>query len=232
MITRRPAFERGHSKLDWLDSWHTFSFSDYYDPEHMAFRSLRVINDDIIAGGGGFGTHPHQDMEIVTYVLDGALQHRDSLGTGSIIKPGDSQRMSAGTGIFHSEFNASKTEPVRLLQIWIEPSRRGIKPSYEQKRFPLADQVNQLHLIGSPDGRGGSVTIIQDVLISAGRLSTGSKAIYPIDSGRHAWLQVARGDLTVSGIKLQQGDGLAVSGEPKLDVTASTDAELLIFDLA
>ena len=232
MMTIRRAEERGRSDLGWLDSRHTFSFADYHDPAHMGFRALRVINDDRVAGGGGFGTHPHRDMEIVSVVLDGALQHRDSLGTGSVIRPGDVQRMSAGTGIRHSEFNASPTEPVRFLQIWILPERPGLPPGYEQKAFPAAERRNRLRLVASPDGRDGSLTLHQDVRLYAAALAAGAKVAYAPAAGRHVWVQVARGALTLNGQALREGDGAALSGEPALELAADAEAECLLFDLA
>jgi len=231
MLTIRPAAERGRVRLDWLDSQHTFSFGDYYDPAHMGFRALRVINEDVVAPGGGFATHPHRDMEIVTWVLDGALEHRDSLGTGSVIRPGEVQRMSAGTGIRHSEQNASTSDPVHLLQIWLLPERAGLPPSYEQRPVPL-DAVDGLRLIASPDGRDGSVTLHQSVDLWAGRLAAGSTAARPLAAGRHAWLQVARGDVRVNGHRLDAGDGAAISDEPRVEIRAERAAEVLLFDLA
>ncbi|MGB8273863.1 MAG: pirin family protein, partial [Alphaproteobacteria bacterium] len=205
----RRADERGRSKLAWLDSKHSFSFGSYFDPKCMGFRSLRVINDDRIAPGGGFATHPHRDMEIVTYVLDGALSHRDSLGNGSVIRPGEVQRMSAGTGIEHSEFNASDTEPVHLLQVWLLPERLNLAPGYEQRAIVPA-QGSGLSLVGSPDGREGSVTIHQDVALYAGRFAPREAARLALEPGRSAWVQVARGDIAVGGETLSDGDGLAV----------------------
>jgi redox-sensitive bicupin YhaK (pirin superfamily) len=231
MLTIRPAAERGHAHIDWLDSHHSFSFGEYYDPKHMGFRSLRVINDDVIAPGGGFGTHPHRDMEIVTWVLDGALEHRDSLGTGSVIRPGEVQRMSAGTGIRHSEFNASTSTPVHLLQIWLLPERAGLPPSYEQKSIPLDDGAG-LHLIASPDGRAGSVTIHQAADVWAGRLASGAEATHALAAGRHAWVQVARGDVHLNGQALHAGDGAALSNETTIALRADSDSEVLVFDLA
>jgi redox-sensitive bicupin YhaK (pirin superfamily) len=231
MIEVYRAETRGHTRLDWLDSRHTFSFGEYYDPEHMGFRTLRVINDDRVAPGGGFATHGHRDMEIITYVLDGGLLHRDSLGNGSVIRPGEVQRMSAGTGIQHSEFNASAEAPVHFLQIWILPAERNISPSYEQRALPDAVR-NGLALIGSPDGRDGSVTLHQDVSVYAGQLSGGSSARHAVGANRFAWLHVARGEAMVQGQSLGGGDGAAVSGEPWLSIQADRSAELLLFDLA
>ncbi len=231
MIEVYRAETRGHTRLDWLDSRHTFSFGEYYDPEHMGFRTLRVINDDRVAPGGGFATHGHRDMEIITYVLDGTLQHRDSLGNGSAIRPGEVQRMSAGTGIQHSEFNASADAPVHFLQIWILPAARDIAPSYEQRALPDAVR-NGLALIGSRDGRDGSVTLHQDVSVYAGQLAGGSSVRHAVGANRFAWLHVARGEATVQGQSLRAGDGAAVSGEPWLSIQADQSAEVLLFDLA
>jgi redox-sensitive bicupin YhaK (pirin superfamily) len=231
MLTIRPADARGHAQLDWLDSRHTFSFGDYYDPAHMGFRALRVINEDRVAPGTGFGTHPHRDMEIVTYILAGALQHRDSLGTGSVIRPGEIQRMSAGTGIQHSEINASQSEPVHLLQIWVLPERPGLPPGYEQRPLPPAAQ-GRLSLIGSRDGRDGSVTIHQDVELYSGRLAASQPVTHALAPGRSAWLQVARGDLTVNGQAVSAGDGVAIGGERSLELRSVDEAEILLFDLA
>ncbi len=231
MITIRRASDRGHTRIDWLDSWHTFSFGEYYDPKHVDFRALRVINEDRVAPGGGFGTHAHRDMEIVTYVLEGALEHRDSLGNGSIIRPGEIQRMSAGTGIRHSEFNQSKTDAVHFLQIWVMPERAGLPAGYEQRTLP-PDVRGGLRLIASRDGRDGSVTIHQDAAIHAAQLAAGASAEHALASGRHAWLQVAQGAVTVNGEALQAGDGAAVSDAPSVAVRADDDAEVLLFDLA
>lgn len=232
MITPRPAAERGTTRIDWLDSRHTFSFGEYYDPAHMGFRALRVINDDRVAPAAGFGTHPHRDMEIVTWVLEGELEHKDSLGNGSVIRPGDAQRMSAGTGIRHSEFNPSPTKPVRLLQIWLLPERAGLPPGYEQRSFSGDDLGGRLRLIASPDGREGSVTIHQDVAVYAGRLAGGQSAALDLRPDRHAWLQVARGRVVVNGHTLADGDGLAVSDESRVEIRGESDAEVLLFDLA
>jgi redox-sensitive bicupin YhaK (pirin superfamily) len=231
MIDIRRAAERGRTRLPWLNSYHTFSFGDYYDPAHMGFRALRVINDDYIAAGQGFGTHPHRDMEIITYVLDGALEHRDSLGTGSVIHPGEVQRMSAGTGIRHSEFNQSKEDPVHLLQIWILPEKTGLPPSYEQRAVPPSDQEG-LALAASRGGRDGSVTVHQDVNLYAAQLAPGRSVTHRIAPGRHAWLQIARGTVSVNGHPLAAGDGAAVSDEGQLLLAAAAPAEVLLFDLA
>ena len=231
MLTLRPAGERGHADHGWLDSWHSFSFADYYDPTHMGYSVLRVINDDRIAKGGGFGAHPHRDMEIVTYILEGALAHRDSMGNGSVIRPGDVQRMSAGSGVVHSEVNANDGE-TRLLQIWILPQDKGGAPGYEQIHFDDGALRDRLRLIASQDGRKGSVRIQQDAAIHAGRLSAGVGLQHRLATGRKAYLQVARGGLRLNGGQpLQEGDGVMVEAEPYLDIEASTDAELLLFEL-
>jgi hypothetical protein len=231
MIAIRPAKERGHADHGWLDTWHTFSFADYYDPRFMGFRALRVINEDFVAAGRGFPTHGHRDMEIITYVLEGALEHRDSLGTGSVIRPGEVQRMSAGTGVRHSEANPSATEPLHLLQIWIEPSKAGIAPGYEQQTFADADKRGRLRLVASPDGADGSVTIHQDARVYATVLGPGQHVEHTLAPGRHAWLHVARGTLALNGHRLAQGDGAAMTAEPSLTLLADTDAEALLFDL-
>jgi redox-sensitive bicupin YhaK (pirin superfamily) len=230
MIRIRPGNQRGQTRLDWLDSRHSFSFADYYDPAHMGFRSLRVINDDWIGAGGGFGMHPHRDMEIITYVLEGSLEHRDSLGTGSVIQPGEVQRMTAGTGIRHSEFNPSEEQPVRLLQIWLLPEKQGLKPSYEQKSFrPNGDG---LCLLASRDVRDDAVTIHQDVDLFSGRLTPGAKVRHALKPGRHAWIQMTKGEILLNGKRLKDGDDAALSDEPSVEVTAQTPAEFLLFDLA
>jgi len=230
MINIRPGNERGQTRLDWLDSRHSFSFGDYYDPANMGFRSLRVINDDRVGAGGGFGMHPHRDMEIITYVLEGSLEHRDSLGTGSVIQPGEVQRMTAGTGIRHSEFNPSEKTPVRLLQIWLLPEKQGLKPSYEQKSLPA--NGNGLRLLASRDGRDDAVTIHQDVDLFAGRLTLGEKVRHAFRPGRHAWIQVTKGEILLNGQRLKDGDGAALSDEPSVEVTAAANsAEFLLFDL-
>lgn len=231
MITLRPASERGHADHGWLDTRHTFSFADYHDPRHMGFRALRVINDDRVKPGHGFGTHPHRDMEIVSYVLDGALEHKDSMGTGSVIRPGDVQRMSAGTGVRHSEFNHSKSEGVRFLQIWILPERTGITPSYEQKTFPAEERKNRLRLVASRDGRDGSLTVHQDVALHAAVLDDGAAVTHALAPGRHAWVQVAKGSASLNGHELGEGSGAAVSGEPAITLTGRGAAEILVFDL-
>jgi len=232
-FTVRRAKDRGHADHGWLDSWHTFSFADYYDPAHMSFRSLRVINDDRIAPGAGFPSHPHHDMEIITYVLDGAVAHKDSMGNGSVIRPGEVQRMSAGTGVVHSEFNHSQTEPLRLLQIWIKPSQLGLAPGYEQKAFSTEERLGRLRLVASPDGADGSVTLQQNARIYAGLLDMGEKTNHAFASSRHAWLQVARGQVRVNNsIELMEGDGLAVQDAPSLEIEGIDSAEVLLFDLS
>jgi hypothetical protein len=230
MITLRPAAERGHTEMDWLDSRHTFSFDCYYDPDHVSFRSLRVINEDRVAPGAGFPTHPHRDMEILTYVLQGALEHRDSMNNGSIIQPGEIQRMSAGTGITHSEYNPSRTEPVHLLQIWILPREKGITPGYEQRAFP--DLGSGLRRLASATGAGGAVRIHQDAELFAARLEAGDEVRYELASGRHAWVQVARGEVQVNGANLKAGDGAALSRELAVHIAAAAGSEVLLFDLA
>lgn len=232
MITLRPAQERGTANFGWLDSRHSFSFGNYYDPNHMGFASLRVINEDKVTPSQGFGTHGHRDMEIVSYVLSGALEHKDSLGTGSIIRPGDVQRMSAGTGIRHSEFNASQTEPVHFLQIWIMPETGGLAPSYEQTHFTEDDKRRQLRLVGSRDGRDGSVTIHQDVNLYGALLEAGDQVTHTLEPGRAAWLQVVRGTVTLNGHSLTAGDGAAIANEPQLLLQTDDTAELLLFDMA
>ena len=232
MITIRKANERGHTEFDWLNSWHTFSFGEYYDPQHMGFQKLRVINDDTVAPGGGFGTHPHRDMEIITMVLDGALEHKDSLGTGSVIRPGDVQRMSAGAGIRHSEFNHSQTEPVHFLQIWILPERNGLQPSYEQKTFAPEEKRGKLKLIACPKSTNGALTIHQDVNLYLTSLTRGETVTHSLTSGRHAWVHVAAGAITLNGKSLQGGDAAAVSEESALTIAGTRPAEVLLFDLA
>lgn len=230
MITIRPAAERGRTEAGWLDSQHTFSFGEYFDPQHMGFRALRVINEDRVVPGAGFPTHGHRDMEIVTYVLDGAIAHKDSLGTGSVIRPGEVQRMTAGTGIRHSEFNHSPNDKLHFLQIWILPEKTGLAPGYEQKSF--ARQPGALRLVGSRDGREGSITVHQDVNIHAGVLRDGDEVEFTPAPDRHVWLQVARGLVTVNGRELKSGDGAAISGERSLKIVGRSDAEIVLFDLA
>jgi redox-sensitive bicupin YhaK (pirin superfamily) len=232
MIRVRKASERGHFDHGWLDTYHTFSFARYYDPRHMGFRALRVINEDRVAPGTGFGTHPPEDMEIVTYVLDGALAHRDSLGTGSTIRPGELQRMTAGTGIVHSEFNPSDAEPVHFYQIWLEPEREGLEPSYEQRAFPEAEWRNRLRLVASPDGHDGSLTIRQDARLYLGTLDGGQEVSHELTPGRHAWLQVLRGDVTLNGLALSAGDGAALGDEAGLVIRSDRPSEVLLFDLS
>jgi quercetin 2,3-dioxygenase len=232
MIAIRKAEDRGHANHGWLDTHFTFSFADYYDPRHMGYRSLRVINDDVVQGGGGFGMHPHRDMEIVTYVLQGALEHKDSMGNGSTMRPGDVQRMTAGTGIFHSEFNPSDTEAVHLLQIWILPETRGLTPSYEQTTFSEAEKRGAFRLVASRDGRDGSVTINQDASIYATIVESGETVEQPIAPGRHVWLHVARGTVLFGDRELKAGDGVAIDGESSVAVTGKSTAEVLLFDLA
>lgn len=231
MITLRPADERGHANHGWLDSYHTFSFANYYDPKHMGFRNLRVINEDWVQPGRGFGTHGHRDMEILTYVLEGRLEHKDSLGTGAVIKPGEVQRMSAGTGIMHSEFNHSESDLVHLLQIWITPNQQGLQPDYEQIAFPLEEKLGKLRLIAAKDGRDGAVTIHQDVDLYAAVLQPGDQVSHELKPNRYAWLQMARGTATLNGHALQAGDGVAVS-EETLHISTDSKAEVLLFDLA
>ncbi len=232
MLTIRRAAERGHTDFGWLDSWHSFSFGDYRDPRHMGFHSLRVINDDRIAAGGGFPTHPHRDMEIITWVLDGALEHRDSLGTGSVIRAGDLQRMTAGTGIQHSEFNASKTEPVHLLQIWLFPEARGLTPSYDQWAFPADARRGQLKLIASHEGREGSLSFRTDASVYAAALSPGDRVTHEIAAGRGAWVQVATGAITLNGQRLDAGDAAALTDEASIELVGIEAGESLVFDLA
>jgi redox-sensitive bicupin YhaK (pirin superfamily) len=231
MISIRRSDARGLSEQGWLHSRHTFSFADYHDRRFMGFRDLRVINEDRVEPGQGFGTHPHSDMEIVSYVLEGALAHRDSLGSGSLIRPGDVQRMSAGTGVLHSEFNPSEEEGVHFLQIWILPARKGTAPSYEQKRFSADERKDQLRLVVAPDGAGGAVQIGQDVRIYAGLIDAGATVNLPLAPGRHAWVQVARGDLELASDTLQAGDGAAVSELAEIVLRARSAAEVLVFDL-
>lgn len=231
MIILRRSEERGITKLDWLESKHTFSFGDYYDPDHMGFGTLRVINEDMVGPAGGFGTHPHQDMEIITYVLEGALEHKDTLGTGSMIQPGDVQRMSAGTGIRHSEYNPLKNKPVHLLQIWIIPERNGIAPSYEQKNFLKKRGAGKLTLLASHDGRQDSLIIHQDAALFVLDLDADQSFTYELKGDRLGWVQVARGEVALNGQILKQGDGAAVTREKALAFQAKEKTEILIFDL-
>jgi len=232
MITVRKSNERGTASFGWLHSKHTFSFGHYYDPEHMGAGPLRVINEDHVAPGAGFDTHGHRDMEIISYVLEGELEHKDSIGTGSVIRPGEVQRMSAGTGIRHSEFNHSKTEPVHLLQIWILPQEKGLEPSYEQKAFAEADKRGRLRLVGSTDGRDGSVTIHQDVDLYAGAFGAAESAALDLRPGHRAWVQVARGELDVNGATLTAGDGAEIINVDSLKFRGRNDGEVLVFDMA
>jgi redox-sensitive bicupin YhaK (pirin superfamily) len=232
MITVRRSNERGGGDYGWLNTKHTFSFSDYWDPRWMGFRSLRVINEDYVAPSSGFPTHPHNDMEIITYVLEGKLEHKDSLGTGSVILPGDGQRMTAGRGIRHSEYNPSKAEQVHLYQIWILPEKKGLEPSYEQKTFPTDEKQGKLRLIASPDAKDGSVKINQDARLFVTLLKPGEEVVHTLAQGRHGWLQVAKGSVELNGQKLGQGDGAAISDEQELAIKGSKDSEVLLFDLA
>ena len=231
MIQIRQANERGYTNHGWLESRHTFSFANYYAPAHMGFSHLRVINDDKVAPGAGFPTHGHRNMEIISYVLEGALEHKDNMGNGSIIRPGEVQRMSAGTGITHSEYNASDTESVRFLQIWIIPSKRGISPGYEQQQFADSEVHGKLRLVASADGRDGSVLIHQDTTVYASKLTKGEVVEHVIANGRKAWVQVATGNVTVNGHSLSQGDGAAISQENSITLTTEQEAEVLVFDL-
>jgi redox-sensitive bicupin YhaK (pirin superfamily) len=232
MISLRKSGERGHANHGWLDSYHTFSFAGYYDPREMGFGTLRVINEDRVAPGQGFGTHPHRDMEILSYVLEGALAHKDSMGTGSVIRPGDVQRMSAGTGVLHSEYNPSESDPVHFLQIWIEPDQRGTRPGYEQKSFPLHEKRGRLRLIASPDGAEGSVTVQQNARVYAAVLDGSDAVTHELAQGHRAYVHVARGSVSVNGTQLAAGDGAKITGEQELRFSDGQDAEVLLFDLA
>ena len=232
MIKIRKSDERGHTNLGWLDSYHTFSFGDYYDPKHMGFSDLRVINEDRVKPAAGFGTHPHRDMEIITYVLKGALEHRDSMDNSSVIRPNEVQRMSAGTGIKHSEYNHSQTEPVHLLQIWILPEERGIKPGYEQRAFNPEEKHGKLRLVAAHDGREGAVTVHQDVDLFLALLASGEQVTHHPKPSRHAWVQVARGSVMLNGHKLKEGDGAMASKEEIIEIKATYVSEILLFDLA
>jgi len=232
VITLRPSNERGHANHGWLDTYHTFSFANYYDPKHLGYRALRVMNEDRVQPTSGFGSHSHRDMEIITYVLEGALEHEDSLGNRSVIIPGEVQRMSAGTGITHSEYNPSATEPVHLLQIWILPRQKGLTPGYEQRVFPLEERRRTLRLIAAPDGRDGALTLHQDVELFVTLLGPGEGVSHRLAATRHAWAQVARGAVMMNGVRMKAGDGAAVSEEDKLDITAADESEVLLFDLA
>jgi len=232
MITVRKASDRGHFDFGWLDTHHTFSFGDYFDPGQVGFRSLRVLNEDRVAPGRGFGAHPHRDMEIITYVLDGAVEHADNTGSRGVIRPGIVQRMSAGSGIVHSERNESAKDPVHFLQVWITPDRVGVPARYEDRLFPLEQRRNRLALLISPNGADGSLDIHQDAKLFSGLLDAGTRVDHSIAPGRHAWIQVARGQVTLNGVTLAQGDGAAVSQETGLAIEAISDAEVLVFDLA
>jgi len=232
MITPRRSADRGRTKIEWLDSRHSFSFGDYYDEKQMGFRALRVINEDRVRAAAGFPTHGHRDMEIITYILEGALEHKDSLGTGSVIRPGEAQRMSAGSGITHSEFNHSKTEPVHFLQIWIMPKKTGIAPGYEQKTIDDAKAHGGFAPVGCPEGRDQSVKIHQDATLSVAKLERGQTVATNLKKGRHGWIQVARGAVTANGTALAEGDGAAISDEEKVTIVANAPAEVLFFDLA
>lgn len=232
MITRRPAAERGHADHGWLDTRHTFSCADYHDPAFVGFRALRVINEDRVQPAMGFGTHAHRDMEILTWVLEGALRHRDSLGQGSIIYPGDLQRLTAGRGVSHSEFNASRDDIVHFLQIWIVPDRDSLEPEYEQRRFTIHDRQGFMKLLASPDGRDGSVRVHQDVNLFTTMLTPGEKISTVLPPGRYGWLQVTRGIVEANGVRLEEGDGAAIAGETRLDLNAPDHTEVLLFDLA
>jgi quercetin 2,3-dioxygenase len=231
MIITRPGEERGHANHGWLKTYHTFSFANYYDENHMGFRSLRVINEDYVAPHMGFGTHPHRDMEIITYVLGGAVEHKDSMGTHGVIRPGEVQRMSAGTGVRHSEMNPSD-ETLHLMQIWILPGKQGLQPSYEQKAFPEKERQGRFRLVASPDGRDGSVTVHQDMTLHTTLLGKGEKTEYALKPGRFAWIQLARGSGTLNGVALKAGDGAAVAEETSLVLTANEPVEALLFDLS
>ncbi|MFW7342091.1 pirin family protein [Pollutimonas sp. H1-120] len=231
MLEIRNAADRGHAQHGWLNSHHTFSFAEYYDRQQMGWSALRVINDDTVQAGEGFGTHGHRDMEIISYVLEGALEHKDSMGSGSVIRPGDVQLMSAGTGVQHSEFNHSRTDPVHFLQIWIVPKFSGVKPNYQEKRYPEEDKRGKLRLVVSPDGQDGSLTIVQDARMFAGLLDGDEKIEQPLAAGRHAYVHVARGQLTLNGQPLSAGDGVKIADESLLTLADGKDAEVLVFDL-
>jgi len=232
VITVRPGRERGHTQISWLDSRQTFSFDQYFDPDHMGFRKLRVLNEDVVHPGKGFDTHPHHDMEILTYVVEGALKHKDSMGNGSVIKPGDLQRITAGTGIKHSEINFSKNEPVRFLQIWVFPNRRSLKPGYEQRTFKPEERQGKLCLMATGNGHEGGVSIHQDLELYSSILGKGDSVTHQLKPDRHAWLQVVRGKVTVNDTSLDEGDGAAISEEEELKISAKNEAEILLFDLS
>lgn len=231
MLKIRKASERGHSDIGWLDSYHSFSFSDYYDPAHMGFGHLRVVNDDTVAPGGGFGTHPHRDMEIISYVISGTLEHKDSMGNGSIIRPGDLQRMSAGTGVTHSEFNPSKTEPVHFLQIWFLPDAAGLTPGYEQKHFSAEERRGQFKLLASADGVDGSVSLNQDVNFYAGFLDADERANFAVSANRDVWIQIASGSVFINDEVLERGDGASINHADTLNFSNGTNAEIVILDM-
>lgn len=231
MLQLRPAAERGTTQIDWLDSRHSFSFGGYHDPQHMGFRALRVINDDRVAAGAGFGTHAHRDMEILTYVLEGALEHRDSIGTGSVIRAGELQKMSAGTGIRHSEFNASRTEPVHFLQIWIVPERTGLQPGYQQLSFDPKDRSGRLQRVAANEAREDVIRVHQDVRLYLTNLAADQRVTHALAPDRHAWVHVARGEVTVNGTRLLAGDGVAVSDEQRIELGTESQGEALLFDL-
>jgi len=232
MIKFRDRMARGRTANGWLDSRHTFSFGDYRDPAQMGYRALRVINEDRVIPGAGFPAHGHRDMDILTYVLSGALEHKDSIGNGTVIRPGELQRMSAGTGITHSEFNHSRTLPVHFLQIWVIPAERGLQPGYEQKRFALADRLDEWTPLAAPGGEGDTIAIHQDARLFAARLRPDARIARDLAKGRGAWLQVASGIVALNGTEMREGDGAAIESEPAIAVTADTDAEILLFDLA
>ena len=232
MLTIRRAADRGHGDHGWLNSWHTFSFAGYRDPDHMGFRTLRVMNEDRVAAGQGFGTHAHDDMEIVSYVLEGELEHKDSMGNGEVLRPGEFQRITAGTGITHSEFNPSASNPTHFYQIWIKPERKGIEPGYEQKAFDPSQRQNGLQLVASRDGAEGSLLIHQDAKIYLADLTAGNQVHYEIPAGRHLWLQVLRGSVTANGQSLETSDAVSVSDETKLQLQSDGTAEIMLFDLA
>jgi quercetin 2,3-dioxygenase len=232
MITLRKGSDRGHFDHGWFETYHTFSFGQYYDPAHMGFRALRVINEDWFQPGRGFGSHPHEDMEIITYVIEGGLAHRDSLGTGSVIGPGELQRMTAGTGITHSEFNDSRAQPVHLYQIWLVPDREGLEPSYEQKAFPETERHNRLRLVVSPEGEDGALKIHQDARLFLASLDEEREVTHSLGKGRHAWVQALRGKVRIHGIQLEAGDAVAVSDEPAVAIEALEPSEAMVFDLA
>lgn len=232
MITLRRSEERGHADHGWLDTYHTFSFADYHDPDFMGFSHLRVINQDVVQPGQGFGTHGHANMEIVTWVLRGRLQHRDSMGNGSIIGPGDVQIMSAGTGVTHSEFNASETQDLELLQMWVLPARSGGRPRYEERNFPVEERTNVLRLVASPDPAADAVTIGQDTRLYVGTIEPGARVAMPLDTERRAWLHVGSGRVTVNGEELGPGDGAAIQRESRLELVGVEKAEVVLFDLA